>query len=75
MEQLGRGAREMVAEGYGRGRVAGRAEGLTRLLQYRFNGDLTPKFQQRIAAASLAELDLWFERSTNAPSLDAVFKR
>ena len=83
MEQLGRGARELVAEGYGQGRAvgraegraAGRADGLTRLLQHRFNGGLTPEIQQQITAASLDELDKWFDRGMSAPTLEAVFSK
>ena len=68
-----------IKEGVDLGRVEGRteakAEDLTRLLQRRFNGDLTSKIQQRITDASIEELDAWLDRIIDAPSLEAVFKK
>ena len=69
--KMGRAARELRAEGYGQGRT----EGLTLLLQRRFNGDLTPEMRQRIAAASMEEIDAWFDRGIDAPTIEAVFNK
>ena len=73
MEQLGKGARELVAEGEAVGYGRGKADGLARLMQHRFNGDLTPEIRQQIAGASIEDLDRWLDRILEAPSLDAVF--
>ena len=62
-------------EGVAAGRVEGRAEGLTHLLQHRFNGDVTPDIRQRIAAASLEEIDAWFHRGIDSPSLEEIFRK
>ena len=81
--EFGRAARELReegygqgrAEGYGQGRAEGYGQGLARLLQHRFNGDLTPAHRQRIAGASVEQIDIWFDRGINAPDIDAVFKK
>jgi hypothetical protein len=67
-------------KGNEKGRAEGRAEGhvtalrgvMDRLLRKRF-GDLPAPAAQRIATASQAELEQWFERSLDASSLAAVF--
>ena len=80
---VGKAAGEAMGEavGYIRGRFEGRvqgmaqgkAEALTRLMEHRFNGDLTPELQQRITGASIEELEEWFARALDAQSVDAVF--
>ena len=69
--EFGRAARELREEGYGQGY----GQGLARLLQHRFNGDLTPAHRQRIAGASVEQIDAWFDRVIDAPNIDAVFKK
>ncbi|WP_267875839.1 DUF4351 domain-containing protein [Massilia sp. CCM 8734] len=72
------------AEGWAKGRTEGLTEGktegqlstlrgvLTQLLRKRF-GNLPEPVEQRIGQASLAQLEQWFERSLDAPGLEAVF--
>ncbi|NHZ38943.1 Rpn family recombination-promoting nuclease/putative transposase [Massilia aquatica] len=75
-----KGRAEGLAEGRVEGEVKGREEGqisalrgvLTHLLRKRF-GDLPEAARQRIAAATLAQLEPWCERSIDASSLAAVF--
>ncbi|RSZ59402.1 hypothetical protein EJB06_09570 [Massilia atriviolacea] len=81
-EDLGfqKGSEQGKAEGRALGQAQGRAEGhvaalrgmLGRLLRKRF-GDLPEPAAQRIAAATQAQLEQWFERGIDAPGLDAVF--
>jgi flagellar biosynthesis/type III secretory pathway protein FliH len=63
-------------EGREQGREEGREEGrkatLTRLLTRRF-GPLSEEAQQRLQGATLVQLDLWFDRAIDAPTLEAVF--
>lgn len=63
--------RQWREEGLAEGRAAGQAHLLTRLLVRRF-GSLPTAAQQRIAAASLDQLDQWADRVLDAPTLDAV---
>lgn len=59
-------------EGEAKGRAAGRAEALLRQLQHRF-GPLPPRLGDRIAEATLDEIDRWTVRILDARSLDEVF--
>ena len=71
--------KQAQAEGKARGEARGRAEGLaegeakslTRLLERRF-GPLPRPVRDRIAAASLEQLDTWLDAILDAPSLEAV---
>ncbi|MFA5630987.1 MAG: Rpn family recombination-promoting nuclease/putative transposase [Porticoccaceae bacterium] len=71
---------EAERRGVNKGRQEGRKEGLQqgeamalrRLLGKRF-GDLPPALTERIDKASLAQIEAWFDRAIDAPSLDAVF--
>ena len=65
-----------LQQGLQKGKAEGRAEGealaLKRLLAKRF-GPLPAALEARIAAASLEEIEAWFDAAITAPSLDAVF--
>ena len=67
-----RGEARGKAEGLARGEARGKAAGLTRLLERRF-GPLPRPVRDRIAAASLKQLDTWLDAILDAPSLEAVF--
>ena len=79
-EGLARGKAEGLARGEARGKAEGKAEGLaegeakslTRLLERRF-GPLPRPVRDRIAAASLEQLDTWLDAILDAPSLKALF--
>ncbi|ATQ77650.1 hypothetical protein CR152_26455 [Massilia violaceinigra] len=60
------------AEGKAEGQVIALRGALGSLLRKRF-GELPGPATQRIGQATQAELEQWFERSLNAPSLQAVF--
>lgn len=60
------------AEGLSQGRVEGHVELLMRLLALRF-GSLADSTRERLAHASLVELDRWAERLLVATTLDEVF--
>ena len=51
--------------------IEGKAEGMKRLLARRF-GPLPPWAEQRIAAASIAQLDAWIDGLLDAESLAAL---
>ena len=65
------------AESEAKGRAEGRAEGqahlMLRLLKRRFT-DFPPSAHDRLAQASPAELEAWFDTAFDAPSLEAVFQ-
>ncbi len=65
---------EGKAEGKAEGRAEGKAEMLLRLLARR-GFDLDSSTQARVAHASGAELDTWFDRAIDAGQLDDVFER
>ena len=47
---------------------------MARLLQLRF-GELPQSVQDRLASATVEQLDTWAERVLTAPSLDSVFEQ
>ena len=53
------------------GKVEGKVETLKRLLAHRF-GDLPLWAEQRIDAASIEQMDHWFDGIFDAPSLEAL---
>ena len=59
-------------EGREEGAKAGRRSTLTRLLTRRF-GPLSEEAHQGMQGATLVQLDLWFDRAIDAPTLKAVF--
>ena len=71
-------AEEALARGHAEGRAEGKAEGkaelVARLLQLRF-GELPQSVQDRLASATVEQLDTWAERVLTAPSLDSVFEQ
>ncbi|MDQ1813010.1 hypothetical protein RBA41_06800 [Massilia sp. CCM 9210] len=74
IEEIGfqKGCAEGKAEGKAEGQVIALRGALGSLLRKRF-GELPGPATQRIGQATQAELEQWFERSLNAPSLQAVF--
>ena len=54
------------------GELKGQAQALLRLLAHRF-GPVPVGVKAQISAASLAQIESWFDTSLDAPSLDAVF--
>ena len=72
---LGTIMEKLRAEGEAKGRaegvVEGEAKSLIRLLEKRF-GPLSDVAKQRIAGASLEQIDSWFDRGLEAESLKAV---
>ncbi|WP_419741232.1 Rpn family recombination-promoting nuclease/putative transposase [Ruegeria sp.] len=71
-EGLAAGEAKGLAEGEAKGLATGKAKALTRLLTRRF-GVLEEAARARIAAGSVADLDLWTDRLLEAPTLEAVF--
>lgn len=67
-----KGLAEGKAEGIADGQVIALRKMVGALLHKRF-GDLPAPAAQRIAQATKDELEQWFERSLDAPSLAAVF--
>ena len=62
----------VAAQSKAEGKAEGKASALSIVLVKRF-GMLDDSTRVRIAAASLEELDRWFDASLDAPSLEAVF--
>ena len=75
-ERLEEWAHEYEAQGVKKGRQQGMQQGealaLQRLLGKRF-GVLPPTISARIAAASVAEIENWFDQAIDARQLDDVF--
>jgi hypothetical protein len=69
---LERGRQEGRQEGLQEGRSEALAEQLAKLLAKRF-GPVPPALTARVANATPAELDAWFEAILDAPTLDSVF--
>ena len=69
---LERGMEQGMAQGMLQGRRAGKIQIITQLLQARF-GELPPKAQAKLDAATEEELDAWTEALLSAPTIDAVF--
>ena len=73
MERFGQ---EFLQAGYERGLAEGEARGeakaLTRLLEMRF-GAVSIRLRQRITAADLPSLEIWFDRAIQALDLHSVF--
>jgi len=59
-------------EGRQEGRQAGQAEGLLRLLARRF-GVLPAGLETKVRAASVAQIEQWFDRAVDATGLAEVF--
>jgi flagellar biosynthesis/type III secretory pathway protein FliH len=62
------GLEQGIERGFAKGHSAGRADLLTRLLAHRF-GPLPPTVHERLASASIEELDAIGERLLTAPNL------
>lgn len=69
---MGTIAEEWIQEGRQEGRQEGEASALARLLERRF-GVLPDAARERIAAASLEQLDAWFDAAIDAESPKKVF--
>ncbi|HLA36106.1 MAG TPA: DUF4351 domain-containing protein [Rhodocyclaceae bacterium] len=67
------GLQQGVQQGVQQGLQQGEALALRRLLAKRF-GALPDELAARIAAASLDQVETWFDRAIEAPSLHAVFE-
>lgn len=65
-------ARRNRAEGRVEGEAAGEAKALIRLAEKRF-GPLPPALREQILAADADQVEAWFDRAIDAPSLNAVF--
>ena len=68
------GMQQGVQQGMQQGLQQGEALALRRLLAKRF-GALPDDLAARIAAASLDQVETWFDRAIEAPSIDAVFEQ
>jgi predicted transposase YdaD len=70
------GLREGIQQGIQQGELLWKrveaASNLRRLLAKRF-GPIPTEVELRISAASLEELEAWFDRAIDAPTLEAVF--
>ena len=62
------------ARGVERGEASGRAEMLVRLLRQRF-GFVPAEVEAQVRAASVAEVDAWFDACVDAPDFESVFKK
>ena len=71
-EKGGKIVKTIFEQAWDDGPVKGRAEDIARLPRHRF-GPLPAAVQGRIKQASLNELDIWFDRALDAPSLESVF--
>lgn len=60
-------------EGEQKGEQRGKTEMLIRLLALRF-GNLPPAVQVKINAAPNTQIEAWFDRAVDAPTLDEVFQ-
>jgi len=61
------------AEGEVRGKVLGKAELLTQLLERRF-GEIPALLRERILSANIESIEKWVERAFDAPDLQSVFE-
>jgi hypothetical protein len=64
--------RQWLEEGMAKGKAEGKAETLARQLTRRF-GPLPEWVPERLAVASVEQLDLWADRVLDAATLEAVF--
>jgi len=71
-ERIESWTQQWMLQGLQKGKAEGEALALKRLLAKRF-GPLPAALEARIAAASLEEIEAWFDAAITAPSLDAVF--
>ena len=62
-----------IAQGIEKGRRQGIQEVLLRLLRQRFGNEVTAHVEQRIATASVEEIDTWFARVVSAATLAELF--
>jgi len=62
-----------LEKGIEKGRRQGFQESLLRLLRQRFGGAVTPQVEQRIAAASLEQIDAWSAPVLSAATLAELF--
>ena len=65
------GLREGERKGKREGKLEGKRDALKRLLRVRF-GDLPPRAQARIDAATLGQLDAWLDGLFQAATLDVL---
>ena len=66
------GVLEGKREGILEGARAGRVGALLQILERRF-GPLSEETRLRISAATVSQIDAWFDRAIDAPALGAVF--
>ena len=65
---------EREARGVAIGEASGRAKMLLRRLRQCF-GSVPAEVEAQVRAASVAELDAWFDACVDAPDLESVFKK
>jgi hypothetical protein len=65
--------RQLIEQGIEKGRRQGIQELLLRLLRQRFGGAVTPPVEQRIATASVEEIEAWSVRVLSAGTLAELF--
>jgi len=73
-ERLGSWTKELLREGEILGKRVEAASTLRRLLAKRF-GPIPTEIELRISAASLDELEAWFDRAIDAQTLGEVFEK
>jgi len=66
------GIQEGIQKGMRKGMRKGEANTLVRLLERRF-GAVPDAVRERVATASLEQIDTWFDAAIDAESLDEVF--
>jgi hypothetical protein len=64
---------QLIEQGKKEGRQQGFQEALLRLLRQHFGAEVDPHVEQRIAAASVEQVETWFIRGLSAVTLAEVF--
>ncbi|MDO9142525.1 MAG: hypothetical protein Q7U38_19570, partial [Methylobacter sp.] len=73
-EGLAKGLEKGLAKGLEKGLAKGEMLALQKLLSRRF-GVIPAEMTARISSATLADIELWFDRAIDAPTLDDVFSQ
>jgi hypothetical protein len=64
---------QLIEQGKKEGRQQGFQEALLRLLRQRFGVEVSPHVEQRVAAASVEQIEAWSVRVLSATTLAEVF--